>query len=423
MWFAVGNMIAGRGGNGFIGTKAGFWFTGEQFDEDDSSLSHVRFLFSGMLAATSVTIMSGSVADRVPYKLYLIYAATTCAVSYPLLAHWAWSDDGWASSQVGRFSGCGVLDFAGSGVVHAFAGMSTMVFASNLPSRKDRFQYGDGVNVNKALARRGPIVRVLYRDGFTRQNRTNQALGMFLLWFGCIKEACFSKVYDKRHPGIFDNENEDLHSAAINGVLSGLVSITAGCATTDPRITMLVAIGAAFVYHLTYRAQLQFGLDDAVNAMPVHLYCGLYGLFLAGWTFSDELHNDYLSSLDIERGSCHRNYQAAANCAFLVVLIVWSGFVAFALFKALDKLVGGTLADPKDEPPTPEIDDLWYHQNKLARETNRNRARNPENQARNQRRGRQGPDVSSSTSAAAEGKSIDAAEKQSEGEAAAQLEE
>eukprot|EP00903_Cladosiphon_okamuranus_P017335 g15972.t1 len=454
MWFAVGNMFAGRGDNGFIGTKAGVWFTGEQFDEDDSSLPHVRFLYSGLLAATSVTIMSGSVADRVPYKLYLIYAVTTCAFTYPLVAHWAWSEDGWASSQVGRFNGCGVLDFAGSGVVHAFAGMSTLVFAKMLPTRKDRFKYARDEDANNPSARRGPITRVQYREGFTRQNRTNQALGMFLLWFGwygfncgsarsissttsrqivgvvavnttispvvcclasmaiekvyhmdfhSIKETCFPKVYDKNNPGAFDNERIDLHSAAINGVLCGLVSVTAGCATTDPRITIIVATGAAFIYHLSYRVQLELGLDDAVNGVPIHLYCGVYGLFLAGCTFSDELHNDYLSSLGIERGSCDVNSQMTANVVFLIVLVLWSGLVSYVLFKGLDKLVDGSLAAPNEEPTTPEIDDLWLHQNDMARNANRRR-----------RQGRP-TEAPSPRGRAAESKSSEGGERKSQG--------
>ncbi|CAN0099526.1 unnamed protein product [Ectocarpus fasciculatus] len=183
-WFAVGSMFAGKGSR-FIGwADAGPFLTGDEYNGDDSPLAYVRFLFSAAFAGTAVTVMSGSVADRVPYLLYGIYAVWTCAFTYPVVAHWAWSEDGWMSHAVGGIGNCGVLDFAGSGVVHCFAGTSTFVWAYLLPDREGRF-------VGKAT---GSVNSVNFGYGFALQDRTQQALGMFLLWLGWFGFNCGSAL-------------------------------------------------------------------------------------------------------------------------------------------------------------------------------------------------------------------------------------
>ncbi|CAM9529674.1 unnamed protein product [Ectocarpus fasciculatus] len=134
-----------------------------------------------------------------------------------------------------------------------------------------------------------------------------------------------------------DREQQDLHSAAINGILSGLVSITAGCATTDPWVTILCAVVAAFIYHYGYRLQLHHGLDDAINAVPVHLYNGVWGLFFAALMYSPGRHDTLmrLYGIDESRGGCGRGDQVAANVAFAFVVLAWSGATSFALYHAL----------------------------------------------------------------------------------------
>ncbi|CAM9955114.1 unnamed protein product [Ascophyllum nodosum] len=182
VWFIIGNTVAGEG-NALIGSKFGPLLTGEVYNGEDPSLALMRFIFSASFAATTVTVMSGAVADRVPYALYATYAVVTSTFTYPVVAHWAWSKDGWASPYTGNIGGCGVLDFAGSGVVHAFAGAATFVWAYLLEPRAGRFH-----KLN------GRVERVNFGDdsGFSKQNRTLQALGVFLLWLGWYGFNCGS---------------------------------------------------------------------------------------------------------------------------------------------------------------------------------------------------------------------------------------
>ena len=88
---------------------------------------------------------------------------------------------------------------------------------------------------------------------------------------------------------------------------------------------MLSAVVAAFVYHYSYRMQLHRGLDDAVNAVPVHFYCGIWGLFSAALMFAPGRHDTLMRSygVDESRGSCGRGDQVAANMAFAAVVVLW----------------------------------------------------------------------------------------------------
>eukprot|EP00752_Nemacystus_decipiens_P005605 g5073.t1 len=365
-WFALGSTFAGDG-NRFIGSgDAGPFFTGDEYNGDDTPLAYMRFLFFAMFAGTAVTVMSGSVADRVPYLLYAI---------------------------------C-VLDFAGSGVVHLFAGTASFVWAKLLPARTGRFVLepdSDRVNF------------VNYGEGFNLQDRTHQALGVFLLWLGWYGFNCGSALSITSSNSIqivsitavnttlapvvccltsifiewayFENwlhirnhfvmgqagaegddcENRDYHSAAINGILSGLVSITAGCATTDPRLTIVIAVVAAFVYHYSYRMQLHRGLDDAVNAVPVHFYCGLWGLFSAALMFAPGRHAILMSAygVDESRGTCGRGDQVAANMAFAAAVVVWSAATSVILYFTLNMFFKGYL-EPIDGGPQPELSRLAH---------------------------------------------------------------
>lgn len=98
-----------------------------------------------------------------------------------------------------------------------------------------------------------------------------------------------------------------------------------GCATTDPRLTILCAVVAAFIYHYGSRLQLHHGLDDAMNAVPVHLYCGVWGLFFAALMYSPGRHDTLMRvyGIDESRGGCGRGDQVAANVAFAVVVLAW----------------------------------------------------------------------------------------------------
>ncbi|CAN0276939.1 unnamed protein product [Discosporangium mesarthrocarpum] len=129
----------------------------------------LEFFFGWAFASSAVTIVSGSVAERVPFPLYLILSSLTAALVYPFVAWSIWSNHGWLSLRKGGDYGlgCGVLDFAGSGAVHMLGGLSSLFWAAILGPRVNRFLGG----------------KVNFED-YGDRSESQKTLGMLLLWFG-----------------------------------------------------------------------------------------------------------------------------------------------------------------------------------------------------------------------------------------------
>eukprot|EP00752_Nemacystus_decipiens_P004698 g4286.t1 len=154
--------------------------------------------------------------------------------------------------------------------------------------------------------------------------------------------------------------HKDIHVAACNGVLAGLVGITAGCATMDPWPAILVSSASGFFYHIWYRVVLRCRIDDAVNAAAVHLFGGLWGLVAAGFTVVDSARED-LGYPDEEAG-CTRQKQFLANFAMACIIFVYSlscGLILWALFfffKISDKTKDEKHKNFLDKEMDPELE-------------------------------------------------------------------
>ncbi|CAM9757090.1 unnamed protein product, partial [Laminaria digitata] len=119
------------------------------------------FLSQWAFAATSTTIVSGAIAERVALHAYFIYAIVITAVIYPMVAHWAWAETGWASPHRPEeilLAGCGVADFSGSGVVHMTGGLMALVAAVLTRPRGGRF---DATGQSCRLEQQSPALNVL----------------------------------------------------------------------------------------------------------------------------------------------------------------------------------------------------------------------------------------------------------------------
>ncbi|CAN0392038.1 unnamed protein product, partial [Discosporangium mesarthrocarpum] len=152
MWYLTGYGIAmgddSYTDNGFIGTDA-FLLTTNRFRGVDVDVGYnwAGWLFQWAFAATTATIVSGAVVERVTFGAYVIYAVSLLGFIYPVVVHWGWSSNGWASAWrwENLLMDCGALDFAGSGVVHMTGGIAALVGAWMLGPRAGRFV--DGVPV------------------------------------------------------------------------------------------------------------------------------------------------------------------------------------------------------------------------------------------------------------------------------------
>lgn len=284
-------------GNGFMGTEGLFFLSGEDSSPagDDTykgvygSIAWAtvylpaKFFFQLVFAGTAATIVSGAVAERVKYGSFLIFSLLLVAFIYPITGHWAWGGGFLGSIEPG-FS-----DFAGSTVVHSVGGWAALAGVIMLGPRIGRFGK-DG----KAKAMPG-------------HNMMAATLGGMILWLGWFGFNPGSEMaVDDVVPHVFVTTNmagifgilsatitswlflgkPDL-SMTINGLLAGLVAITAPCAAVSVPGSAAIGFIAGIIVVFAVLLLEQLHLDDPVGAIPVHLINGIWGTLAVGLFATD----------------------------------------------------------------------------------------------------------------------------------------
>ncbi|GAB6070149.1 hypothetical protein JCM30760_12460 [Thiomicrorhabdus hydrogeniphila] len=256
------SLMLGSTNNGWFGWNDLFFY--------NNSLSDIVYiLFQAMFASTAVTIISGAIAERTRYATYLLIAVWVSLIVYPIQAHWIWNEGGWLAQM-------GFIDFAGSTVVHSVGGWAALAAIIIIGPRLGRFEL---------------------KKGFEKSNQAFSALGVFLIWLGWIGfnggsmltlnmqtaqvilntliagavGGIAGLIYSRYNRGYYDV------SSIMNGVLAGLVCITANANLTKPEEAILIGILGYASYELGCYVLLKLKLDDAIEAIPVHLFAGISG--------------------------------------------------------------------------------------------------------------------------------------------------
>jgi len=235
------------------------------------------FIFQAMFAATAATIVSGAVAERVKLTSFMLYATILVAFFYPVAGSWKWGG-GW-------LDGMGFYDFAGSSVVHAFGGFSALAVVLVLGARKGKYtpdgQIRPILGHSMPLATIGVFMLWLGWFGFNGGSVLSADPTLVSLVFvttslaaaaGALSSIFVSMIYLKK-PDI---------SMALNGILAGLVGITAGADTVTwvGAITIGVIAGAIVVFAIVFIDRIR--IDDPVGAISVHGICGMWGTIAVG---------------------------------------------------------------------------------------------------------------------------------------------
>ena len=235
------------------------------------------FIFQAMFAATAATIVSGAVAERVKLTGFMLYATILVAFFYPVAGSWTWGG-GW-------LDGMGFYDFAGSSVVHAFGGFSALAVVLVLGARKGKYtpdgQIRPILGHSMPLATLGVFMLWLGWFGFNGGSVLSADPTLVSLVFvttslaaaaGALSSIFVSMIYLKK-PDI---------SMALNGILAGLVGITAGADTVtwEGAITIGVIAGAIVVFAIVFIDRIR--IDDPVGAISVHGICGMWGTVAVG---------------------------------------------------------------------------------------------------------------------------------------------
>jgi Amt family ammonium transporter len=248
------------------------------------------FLFQAMFAATAATIVSGAVAERVKLSSFMIFAAVFVAIVYPIAGSWKWGG--------GFLDAMGFYDFAGSTLVHSVGGWGALIGAWMLGPRLGKYA-GKRINPmpgsNMPLAAIGVFLLWLGWFGFNGGSvlSADPALTSFTLVTTCLAAAAGAVAAMATSWSV--SSKPDL-SMSLNGILAGLVGITAGADTVTVFGAVVIGVVAGVLVVGSVIAFDRIKLDDPVGAVSVHLVCGIWGTLAVG-IFSTNPEHSFLIQL------------------------------------------------------------------------------------------------------------------------------
>ena len=235
------------------------------------------FLFQAMFAATAATIVSGAVAERIKLGSFMIFSTIFVAIVYPIAGSWKWGG--------GFLDAMGFYDFAGSTLVHSVGGWGALVGALVLGPRLGKYTK-DGQLMpipgsSMPLTTVGVFLLWLGWFGFNGGSvlSADPALTSFTLVTTCLAAAAGGLGAMLAYT--FVSSKPDL-SMALNGILAGLVGITAGADVINPNMAVLVGLIAGGLVVGSVITFDKLKIDDPVGAISVHLTCGIWGTLAVG---------------------------------------------------------------------------------------------------------------------------------------------
>ncbi|MDR1899079.1 MAG: ammonium transporter, partial [Treponema sp.] len=268
---------------GLIGTDQ-FFHSPMELDFEAGGF-YKSWFFQVVFAATAATIVSGAMAERTQFKSYLIYTCFISAFIYPISGHWVWGG-GWLAEL-------GFHDFAGSTVVHSVGGWAALMGAIVLGPRIGKYVKGaDGKTTVKALpghnipyAALGVLLLFFGWFGFNGASTGIATVGEGGVWSGlAIARVCVTTTLAAAAGAVaalvfswlwFKKPDA---SMTLNGLLAGLVGITAPCAVVSPGASIAIGLIAGVLVVLSVEfIDKVLKVDDPVGAVSVHCVCGIFG--------------------------------------------------------------------------------------------------------------------------------------------------
>lgn len=338
LFFFIGfGLMFGSDGAGFVGAPN--W--GDLSFYKGSLPVEGFLMFETVFCATSATIVSGAMAERTKFSMYIIYSAVISLIIYPVEGHWTWGGgwlcDGSADSFMTTTFGDVFHDFAGSAIVHSVGGVLALIGAMALGARRGKYS----------------------QDGKSRaipgHSLTLASLGVFILWLGwfgfnpgsqlaasgevnrtAISHVLLTTNLAAAAGGLatmaitwFKYGKPSL-SLTLNGVLAGLVGITAGCDAVSSTGAVVIGLicGVVLVYSIEF-IDNKLHIDDPVGASSVHGVCGILGTILTGL-------------LAVDNGLLYGHGWGflGAQCFGILIIDAWAAVCGVVLFYGIKKTKG-----------------------------------------------------------------------------------
>ena len=337
-WFATGWAFAFGGDNALIGSDQ-FFLRGEDLlipAEGGLSLA-TQFFFQAVFAATAVTITSGAMAERTKFSAYLIFSAVMCAFIYPVVVHWTWGGGLIADINIGDAV---YSDFAGSGIVHMTGGLAALMGAYLLGPRIGK--YGPDGKPRAIPGHSVPFaivgVFILWLGWFGFNPGSELAADSFVITVAVNTMlaavggglACTITVWKV-------GGKPDLAMIG-NGVLAGLVAITAPCGAVTPVPAFVIGAvgGVLVVFAVLFFDRIK--IDDPVGAISVHGVCGAWGVISVG--LFAKYDDAFLGREDAGLFYGGGIEQLAMQLVMILIIAAWVLVTTFIVFSIIKATVG-----------------------------------------------------------------------------------
>ncbi|GKZ01253.1 ammonium transporter Amt3 [Mayamaea pseudoterrestris] len=365
-WYTIGYAFAFGGSDPYSPNKTFIGVT-------DFFLMNVEdlafWMFQYAFSAASVTIIAGTLAERCQMAAYLSYSLVMVGWVYPIVVHAIWNPQGFLSAySIDPLWGIGMIDFAGSGVVHITGGTTALFATVILGPRRGRFHdetgrrlekpkefpgssmslqmlgtlilwFGwYGFNCGSALPNSGPNAHVIAALAGVNTTLSAGAAGITALFLNlCILERMTGESY-------FDLK------MAMNGSLAGLVAVTSGCGVMEPWGAVITGIVAGTVYLAGSKGLVRLRLDDAVDAIPVHMLGGMWGVIACGLFASPRWVKEAYGNADHAGWVFNGRDGNLLACQLVGILFIcsWVTVIMFPFFVWLDWR-GWFRSDPLEE--------------------------------------------------------------------------
>ena len=279
-WLVGYGLSYGRPSNPFCGM--GDFCPNDPYTATEAGLMYSQYIFQFSFAATATTIVSGAIAMRMKFGVYVIYSSYAVII-YAFVAHWIWAEDGWLNTL-------GVHDFAGGGPVHLLGGMNGLIAILFIGPRTGYFK------------------RRRNRQDFAPASPASTLFGLFMLWWGWIGFNCGSTfgitgskwLVATRAAIITINASAAGGATAlfytlrktkgkqvrvhhiVNGILGALVATSPTCAVVHTWEALIIGSIGAIVSNLGNTLVKRFRIDDPVGAVGVHMGGAIWGLLAVG---------------------------------------------------------------------------------------------------------------------------------------------
>ena len=330
-FWAVGFAIMFGNGNSLLGLSG--WFVPAESKafaslEWSSVPTYAAWLFQLVFAATAATIVSGAMAERTRFKSYLIYTIFITGFIYPVVGHWIWGG-GW-------LSGLGMVDFAGSTVVHSTGGWLALAGAIVLGARVGKYDANGNPRPipghNLPLAALGVFILWLGWFGFNPGSQMGaDAIDISLIAVTTNIAAAGGGIAAMVTAWLMLGKPDA--GMALNGALAGLVAITAPCAFVTPGSALIIGLIGGVVVVFSVLLFERIKIDDPVGAISVHGTCGALGTLLLGF-----FHQEQGIFFAADKGAAFKFL--GAQFLGVIAVFVWCMIIGLILFKLIKALVG-----------------------------------------------------------------------------------